>query len=302
MQYKYPSIFHLGRRESPSFLATMSPPSYTLINQMAHNPYTPPGSFCRASNIGELSHTWSKMSLQSRQESLSNDSTHTTGATNYKDSVFHSGQGVLHSSPNTSWAQDFSVYVCKSCHALQKSTSYLRNQSLSTVCTGPSTAHNHYPIATSISEQEASYSDHTTIENRAASSLPSTLCSSPTSALSLATDPVPSPVFGASHSTLLDGHSAEPCSDPPAHRRSTASHFHIRGVKGKRDFLSVPEKQSNISRPVTRSTSPMSALTLPLANLQTCLRNGNGYCKTAACPRSNNPRLVRPFTRPTSLM
>ena len=230
----------------------MSSPSYTLINQTAHDPYTPSGPVCRTSTIGELSHTWSKLFLMSHQESLSNDSISTAGATNHKDSVVHSGQGALYDSPNTSWGQGFSVFVCKSCHALQKSTSCLRNQSLSTVCTSPGTAHNHHPITTSIPEQEANLSDRSTIESRVASSLPSTLRSPPDSALSLATDGTPSPVNGTSLSALLDGHSVDPCGDPRASRRSTISHFRSRpagGVQDKHDILSVPGKHSNISWP-----------------------------------------------------
>ena len=59
----------------------MSSPSYTLINQTAHDPYTPSDPVCRTSTIGELSHTWSKLFLMSHQESLSNDSISTAGAT-----------------------------------------------------------------------------------------------------------------------------------------------------------------------------------------------------------------------------
>ena len=230
---------------------SMSSPSYTLINQTAHDSPTSSGSFCRTSNIAELSHTWPKLFLRSHQESLSNDSISTAGKTNHKDSVIHSGQGVLYSSPNTSWDQGFSGFVCKSCHALQKSTSRLRNQTLSTICTSPGTAHNHHPITTSIPEQEASPSNRSTIESRVATSLPSTLCSPPSSPLSLATDGTPSPVNGASLSALLDGHSVDPCGDPRASRRSTTSHFRSRavGVQDKHDIESVPGKHSNISWP-----------------------------------------------------
>ena len=149
---------------------------------------------------------------------------------------------------------------------------------------------------TAISEQEASSSDPTTIENRVASSLPSTLRSSPASALSLATDPTSSPVVGTSLSRLLaiplNLVAVLPVEEVPHHIFRVVPF----GVLRTSTTLSVPEKQSNISCP----RDPLH-LTHVDFNPSTG-KFTNLYYKITVCPRPNGPRSVRPFTRPTSLM
>ena len=137
----------------------------------------------------------SKETIRSYQGSISNSSVHTTSTTTTHEDLFGpSGQGPDRNLP---------IPDHKSSHSLEKLTFGDRNQSLSTVYTIREPETDRSSIETSTPTQELRSLSLPSLENEAASSLPSTPRSS---AYIQGTDPGPSlrSNFGVTHSTPSD--------------------------------------------------------------------------------------------------
>src|SRR6266851_2719852 len=94
---------------------------------------TPSGSSSRISIREAIYHRWSKGSIQSYRQSISNSSVHTVSPADYKNpfDLPGLGQGRLPFNSN----QNCSIPDLKSCDTLEKSMFCLRNESQSTIST-----------------------------------------------------------------------------------------------------------------------------------------------------------------------
>jgi hypothetical protein len=160
-----------------------------------HHFYPPSSSTSRPSMNGVLRHRSSKATIQSHQESISNSSLHTSTAANDKDTVGHSGQdphpSVSHHTSDSSSGRVPSISDHKSSHSLEKPTYGFRNQSQSTVRTIREPESNNTFTPTSTLRQKFRFLSRPALEDEAKPSLPSTSCSSRSTAPTLMTDPSP---------------------------------------------------------------------------------------------------------------
>jgi p21-activated kinase 1 len=215
----------------------------------------------------------SKETIRSYQGSISNSSVHTTSTTTTHEDLFGpSGQG-----PD----QNLPIPDHKSSHSLEKLTFGDRNQSLSTVYTIREPESDRSSIETSTPTQELRLLSLPSLENEAASSLPSTPRSS---AYIPGTDPGPNlrSNFGVTHSIPSDDLLTKPYGDSqpsaimetfktdkapaprpapplpyPIDRLGTTSHSRsatatVKGKKGVRGFMTDflnSNKRRHISTP-----------------------------------------------------
>jgi p21-activated kinase 1 len=186
---------------------------------------TPSGSSSRTPMNGGIRRKPSNETIQSYQGSISNSSVHTISTAESSDThkdLFDlprqcSTPAVSHHSSEPSTGQYPFIFYHKSLHSLEKQTTLLRNQSLSTICTaGEPNSDCEYdsgPTSPSTPKQEPGFSSLPTLEDEAEIYLPPTPRSPQTivptgptrsKALTPSTGTIPSPVFAAPPPPLND--------------------------------------------------------------------------------------------------
>src|SRR6266436_749169 len=197
---------------------------FSSKEEEAFHSNTPSSSSSRTSINGRIRRRSSNETIESYQESISNDSVHSVSTVDtHRDQSDLAGQDSLpivsHRSPESSTGQGFSISDHKSLHSLEKSTHLSRNQSLSTINTIRESESDRESDSDSTSPStpklEPTFLNLPSLEDEAEISLPP----SPRSPQAIvpnrvgAPSPSPSPVFTAPPPPPLKGPLMKPYGD-----------------------------------------------------------------------------------------